>query len=238
MKKYIAILLTLALVLFASACGKEIQVVESGSEPPESSSEYPPDWMIPSDMIIYPSLNAVIPNADAKMLTADEIDLFGLTSETTAEDLVQIFGEPKEIVPNTLDSWGRVTYVYDNMRFTFIETLNDKPSNSPGLYVAEFTRDDLTYPRGIKLGDSLYNVIAKFPQERDYRSEAMYGVPMDKFTDGFAKLLDYDTFTQEHGNYTLLICCGWWPTVCVNFDDDMNVKSVYVYYHGNGLGYP
>ena len=124
------------------------------------------------------------------------------------------------------------------MRFTFIEALNGEPRGNPTLYVAEFTRDDLIYPRGIKLGDSLYDVVAKFPQERDYRSEAMYGVPMDKFTDGFAELLDYDTLTHEEGNYSLLLCCGWWPTVCVNFDDGLKVKSVYIYYNPNGLGYP
>ena len=192
----------------------------------------------PSDMIIYTKLNAVIPSAKAQKLAVDEVNLFGLTGETTQEELVRILGEPKEILPAPLDNWGRKTYVYDDMRFTFIETLNDEPFTSTGLYVAEFTRDDLTYPRGIKLGDSLYDVVANFPQERDYRSEVMYGNPMDKYAGPFAKLLDYDALTQETGHYELLLSCGYWPTVCINFDDELKTESVYIYYHGNGLGYP
>jgi hypothetical protein len=44
--------------------------------------------------------------------------------------------------------------------------------------------------------------------------------------------------TQEEGNYELLISCGWWPTVCINFDGDLKTESIYIYYHSNGLGYP
>ena len=192
----------------------------------------------PSDVVIYNKLYAVVPSAKSQKLAVDEVNLFGLTDKTTQEDLVQKLGEPKEILPAPLDNWGRKTYVYDNMRFTFIETLNGEPFPSPELYLAEFTRDDLTYPRGIKLGDSLYDVVANFPQERDYRSEVMYGDPMDKYAGPFAKLLNYNVLTQEEGNYELLISCGWWPTVCINFDDDLKAESIYIYYHSNGLGYP
>lgn len=191
-----------------------------------------------SDIIIYNKLNAVVPSAKAKMLTADEVNVLGLTAETTQEELVQKLGEPKEILPAPLDNWGRKTYVYDNMRFTFIETLNGEPFSDPGLYLAEFTRDDLTYMRGIKLGDSLYDVVANFPQERDYRTGTPYGDNTDKFSAGFAQLLNYDMLTQERGNYELFISCGWWPTVCINFDGDLKTESVYIYYHSNGLGYP
>lgn len=238
MKRIIAFILIPVMLFLFCACGKPASPASS-SEPPESSNSDQQSDMDPgpSDMIIYPTLNAVTPNADASKMLPEDVDLFGLTDQTMQEDLVRILGEPKEIVPNPLDSWGRVTYVYDNMRFTFIETLNDDPFDSPGLYVAEFIRDDMTYPRGIKLGDSLYDVVAKFPQERDYRSETMYG-STSEYTTGFAKLLDYDVLTQEAGNYELLICCGWWPTVCINFDDDLKTESVYIYYHSNGLGYP
>ena len=239
MRRLFSLILIAVMALALCACGKAAEPISS-SAPPSSSDEEPhytgPE---PSDMIIYPSLNAVTPNADAKMLTADEVDLFGLNDEITQEDIPQIFGEPTDVIKEgNVSEYEKTIYVYDGMRFTFIDTLYGEPYAAPSLYVAEFTRDDLSYPRGIKLGDSLYDVVAKFPQERDYRSEAMYGVPMDKFTTGFAKLLDYDVITQEQGNYTLLICCGWWPTVCVNFDDDLKVKSVYIYYHGSDFGYP
>ena len=191
-----------------------------------------------SDIIIYNKLNAVVPSAKAKMLTADEVNVLGLTAETTQEELVQKLGEPKEILTAPLDNWGRKIYVYDNMRFTFIETLNDEPFNAPGLYLAEFTRDDLTYMRGIKLGDSLYDVVSNFPQERDCRTGTPYGDSTDKFSAGFAKLLNYDILTNEQGKYELFISCGWWPTVCINFDSDLKTESIYIYYHSNGLGYP
>ena len=241
MKRFFSLLLAFAMALTLFACGKAPEPIASSSAP-EASDEAQPHYTGPgpSDMIIYPSLNAVTPNADARKIISEDIDLFGLTDQTMQEDLVRILGEPEEIVPSPLEQWDRETYVYNNMRFTFIKTLNDEPFTQPGLYLAEFTRDDLTYPRGIKLGDSLYDVVAKFPQERDYRSEAMYGDPMDKFTTGFAMLIDHDPLIYdesfEERDYSLLLCCGWWPMVYINFDDDLKVDSVYIFYHGDGLG--
>lgn len=191
-----------------------------------------------SDVVIYNKLYAVIPSAKAKMLTADEVTVLGLTAETTQEELVQKLGEPKEIVPYTEEQYEKKAYIYDGMRFTFIETLNGEPFSYPGLYLAEFTNDDLTYMRGIKLGDSLYDVVSNFPQELDYRSGRLYGDKTDKFSAGFAELQTYDVLTLERGNYELFISCGWWPTVCINFDDDLKAESIYIYYHSNGLSYP
>ncbi len=193
----------------------------------------------PSDVIIYNKLYAVVPSAKSQKLAVDEVNLFGLTDKTTQEELVQKLGEPKETIKEgDEEGYEKSILVYDGMRFTFIEKLYGEPFSSPELYLAEFTRDDLTYPRGIKLGDSLYDVVANFPQERDYRSEVMYGDPMDKYAGPFAKLLNYNVLTQEEGNYELLISCGWWPTVCINFDGDLKTESIYIYYHSNGLGYP
>lgn len=240
MKRVLAYILVTVMLFLFCACSKPAAPASSSASPASSDEAQPhytgPD---PDDTIIYPSLNAVTPNADAKKLTADEVDLLGLTNKTTSEDLVQMFGEPREIVASSyMGDIGIETYVYDNMRFTFIRTVYDQPVNYNGIYVAQFKKDDLTYPRGIKLGDSLFDVVAKFPQDRDYRSEVMYGNHWDKYNAFFAKLLDYDTFTQEHGNYTLLICCNWWPTVCINFDDDLKTESVYIYYDGRDFGYP
>ena len=240
MKRIVAFILLPVMLFLFCACGKTAEPVSS-SEPPESFNDGQPHYTDPgpSDIIIYPKLNAVTPNAGARKMISEDVDLFGLSDKTMREDLVRIFGEPKEVTKvGDVSGYEKTIYVYDDMRFTFIDALYGEPFSHPDLYVAEFRRDDLTYPGGVKLGDSLYDVVAKFPQERDYRSEAMYGDPMDKYTTGFARLLDYDTFTQEHGNYTLLICCGWWPTVCVNFDDDLKTESVYIYYHSNGIGYP
>ena len=238
MKRIVAFILIPVMLFLFCACGKTAEPVSS-SEPSsedEGRQRYDPG---PSDIIIYPKLNAVTPNAGARKMISEDVDLFGLTDKTMPEDLTRILGEPKETIKEgDASGYEKTIYVYDGMRFTFIDRLHGEPFSSLGLYVAEFTRDDLTYPRGIKLGDSLYDVVAKFPQERDYRSEVMYGDPMDKYTTGFAKLLNYDTLTREEGNYSLLICCAWWPTVCINFDDNLNTKSVYIYYHSDGIGYP
>ena len=239
MKRIVAFVLIPIMLFLLCACGKIAEPVSSSGSPESSEERQHYIDPGPSDIIIYPNFNAVIPNAGARKMISEDVDLFGLTDQTIREDLVRIFGDPKEVIKEgDAGGYEKTIYVYDGMRFTFIDALYGEPFSHPDLYVAEFRRDDLTYPGGIKLGDSLYDVVVKFPQERDYRSEAMYGDPMDKFTTGFAKLLDYDVLTQDEGNYSLLLCCGWWPTVCINFDDDLKVKSVYIYYHSDGIGYP
>ena len=144
MKRIVAFILIHAMLFLFCACGKpaeptDISAPESSIHDQSINSD--PDQ---SDMLIYSDLNPVVSNADARMMISEDVALFGLTDKTTQEDLLKKFGEPNEIVPNPLEWWGRVTYVYDNMCFTFIETLNDEPFNDLGLYVAEFKRDDLT----------------------------------------------------------------------------------------------
>ena len=238
MKRIVAFILIPVMLFLFCACGKAAEPVSS-SAPPESANDGQPHYTGPgpSDIIIHTKLNAVTPNADAKKMISEDVDLFGLTDEITQEDIPQIFGEPKDVIKEgDASTFEKTIYVYDGMRFTFNDKLYGEPYTATSLYVADFTRDDLTYPRGIKLGDSLYDVVAKFPQERDYRSEVMYGDPMDKYTTGFARLLNYDVLTQEEGNYCLLICCGLWPIVCINFDNNLNTKSVNILYHSNGIG--
>ena len=240
MKRIVAFILIPVMLFLFCACGKAVEPVSS-SAPPESFNDGQPHYTGPgpSDIIIHTKLNAVTPNAGARKMISEDVDLFGLTDKTMPEDLTRILGKPQETIKEgDASGYEKTIYVYDGMRFTFIDRLYGEPFSSLGLYVAEFTRDDLTYPRGIKLGDSLYDVVAKFPQERDYRSELMYGDSTDKYTTGFAGLHTCDTLTHEEGNYGLLICCGWWPTVCINFDDELNTKSVYIYYHSDGIGYP
>ena len=238
MKRIVALLLIPVMLFLFCACEKTAEPVSS-SDPPESANDGQPHYTGPgpSDIIIYPKLNAVTPNAGARKMISEDVDLFGLSDKTMADDLTRILGEPKETIKDgDVSYYEKTICVYDGMRFTFLDRLYGEPFDVPGLYVAEFTRDDLIYPGGIKLGDSLYDVVAKFPQERDYRSEVMYGDPMDKYTTGFARLLNYDVLTQEEGNYCLLICCGLWPIVCINFDNNLNTKSVYILYHSNGIG--
>ncbi|MCR4563599.1 MAG: helix-turn-helix domain-containing protein [Clostridiales bacterium] len=181
----------------------------------------------------------VTPNPDLEILTADEMKVYSLNEDMTEEDIVSLLGQPKEIKEEVLENiWGKKVYAYDGVNITFLTTLYGEPLYDK-IYSAVFTENITEFPRGIKIGDSMESVISKFPQERDkdYRiTGEIYGDGNYKFTKGFANVKDYYVNGEcQVGEYEMYISCGYWPTLYLRFDKDLNVSLIAIVYRSNGI---
>ena len=191
-----------------------------------------------SDMIIYNKLNAVVPRSDAKRLTLDDVDTFGLSADMLEEDVVAKLGPASEVREEDDDGEGRFgkkIYIYDGLTITFLKTLYGEPYMDE-IFSAEFTSPDKEYMHGIKLGDTLYDVVAKFPQDRDYRCGTPYGDPMDKYTDGYSVLQNIREYNRHNDDiYRLIVTVGYYPQVNFYFAEDLTLSSILIKYRNDGF---
>lgn len=86
------------------------------------------------------------------------LGLFELNTDT----IVKAFGEPKEIRDEDFFGDAGKVYVYDKAEFSLGYFDDDTPKGM--VYTAKIADDTLEAPRDIKIGDSLENVLSKFPQ--------------------------------------------------------------------------
>ena len=154
------------------------------------------------------------------------------------EDVVAKLGPANEVRVEEDDGegmFGKNIYVYDDVTITFLKTLYGEPYMDE-IFSAEFTSPDKEYMHGIKLGDTLYDVVAKFPQDRDYRCGTPYGDPMDKYTDGFSVLQDIREYNRHNDDiYRLIVTVEYYPQVNFYFAEDLTLSSILIKYCNDGF---
>lgn len=124
---------------------------EQESEPPAAEEEGTAPEQTPEQP------EADTPDADVKPFSYTEVaDVFYYTEAS----LTDTFGKPQKI-SNEVDSGQEaIEYDYGDMEFK----LAAFDESAPSVYEAELDNDKIPAPRGIAIGDSLDDVIAKFPQ--------------------------------------------------------------------------
>lgn len=86
----------------------------------------------------------------------------------TLDEMLAVLGEPESIDP-VEDSEGFFYYSYPEARYV-VQEAADKQETAVVYAIMVEKEIDLPSPRGIKVGDSLEEVLAKFPAEDEYES--------------------------------------------------------------------
>lgn len=165
-------------------------------------------------------------------VTEDEVTAYGIDAAMKAEDILRLLGEPKSITEESDEIFSKTVYTYDGLRVIFLKTMYGEPlTDRDEVYCIEVTDKNAVLPRGIKIGDSLYATLQKLPREYDYRSGYIYGDPYNKNGTGCA-VIGYE---NEH-QLILKISCGYWPMIKLIYNTDLNIESVEIVYHSDGIG--
>lgn len=94
--------------------------------------------------------------------SSDEAQFNGIVvNVTTVEQMLELLGEPIEIEERMGDSIS-TAYIYTGVVY---ESLNYSENKITSIVITECL--DLNSPRDIKIGDSIYSVLDKFPYEKD-----------------------------------------------------------------------
>jgi hypothetical protein len=150
---------------------------------------------------------------------AEEATFNGISVRTTQEELIAHLGEPLEIIEKPLDSaLNTSTYVYEGVEYIF-----EGESNTVSYIIV--TDAQLEYgPRNIRIGESLEDVLSRFPQEQDYRTHpnnCFYGETTYLEKGGAV-------YPDENGSVIIVVPQEVLPFMKIHFQD--GVVSRYIIY--------
>lgn len=168
---------------------------------------------------------------EVKKITADEVKTYGISGDMKENDIVKLLGKPEKTVTESDEIFTKKVYVYGSAEIVFNkEMYGEKLTDQEEIYCARFTDKNAEFPRGIKIGDSLYTVLNKLPREYDYRTGNIYGDPYNKLSTGSA-VIGY-----ENGVLVLKISCGYWPLIKINFNENLKADLIEIVYNTDGIG--
>ena len=215
MKKCIALLLAVLLILTLAACGKERTKREQPTSRAPHSSAAPPT-VSATDAPIASITDA--PKERIPYLKASEVVINGIAAGTTREELLQRLGPPRN--GNDADDCE-----YDGVVFFMgINAARPDDRNADPVFAAEVTQPIAQTPRGIQVGDAFDEVMAKFPQEKDFRGEpdgSFYGTTSDfGFPFGYVR--------EENGERSISIHTER-PILQIDFKNGVAVRIFVMY---------
>ncbi len=192
----------------------------------------PPEWLGQDIQEDLASLKDIGLSDKADIVEKNEVNTYGIDGGMQEADIVKLLGQPKEIRDEGDETLGMKAYVYDGVKISFIKTINgEEVSDMDDIYSAVFTDKNAEFVRGIKFGDSLYDVLEKLPREYDYRTGNIYGDPYNKYSKGHA-VIGY----ENNNKLTIKISCGYWPLIVFTFNSDLALDSATILYNTDGIG--
>ena len=109
-------------------------------------------------------------------LRSSELVVNGVSAETTPEELVELLGQPDNMLEETIGDGVYIFYTYDYGDVTYDVVFDGDTIFIDCIRVTGKT--DQT-PRNIQVGDRFEDVLGKFPQDKDYKQSSdgsFYGV--------------------------------------------------------------
>lgn len=153
--------------------------------------------------------------------SADEATFNSITLYTSKKELVKKLGEPFDIIEEDGEAYlPSTSYVYAGVEYVF-------EGDSDTVTYIMVTNYQWKYgPRNIRIGDSFEDVLARFPQEQDYKThpESCFYGETTYHNEGGAVYLDYD----GNVDHIILVTKEVLPFMKIYFKD--NKVSNYVIY--------
>lgn len=155
MKKQLFMIISILLLLpLFAACGNK--TLEDNQNP--GQNEIPP--------VTEPAQQEELTH-----LSAEEIVYNGIGYETTETELVDKLGKPLKTEDESMgEGMGYTKYFYEDAEYHFFY---DQLSSTQHIisYIKVNKADAKEGPRGLKIGDTLEQVLAKYPQEKDWQTD-------------------------------------------------------------------
>ncbi len=198
----------------------------------------------PECTLTYADLPEVTSEKGAEWLDDSEFAENGIKPGTDSAAMKAAFGEPVSSRGEYEQTLDYTVYQYDGVIYKFITGIFGQYGweAKDRTYQAEFTKNLVTFPRGIKIGDSFKDALKKFPQEMDYKADSngglFYGDYWTKYGSvgwGAVRIIN-DDFSIDNGVWILVVCDEYWPMLQVHFTEALIADKIVVQFSAYPYG--
>lgn len=172
-------------------------------------------------------------NPAPEYFKGSEASYRGINGDSSSDDLGIILGAPVNLEEEETEGYVSYVFEYEDASYYFYGSLlgNDKPGKYYLEYIA-INSGDYSLPRDIKLGDSFYSVMEKFPRDKDWLidpNNCFYGIST---LDGFGgACFSYEDENMTHFDTLVLVPTEYVPYFKMEFTDGILKSAMLVYIH-------
>lgn len=184
---------------------------------------------------------AALPYDASSYLVWEELSFAGVPLFITEGELIDHMGSDY-MTQSGMHVWGAREYYYPGVDFGVDQYHANEESTSyyekDGVHyinyvstIYVYVRSNLPSPRGIRVGDSFEDVMAKFPQEKNYLEDE-YGCFYGEYVylSDFGRVYgNYGRVLEQDGRREIWIATAEMPFMKLYFDHQNNLCSYYIF---------